>query len=120
MWCIGKLTKQYRRRMYRLLDLYKLEHDPDHPVVCMDEKSKQLIGDTRAPIKMKAGRPAKVDYEYRRNGTKNLFVAVGPKGGKHIVEVTDTRTKRDFAHFIERLVEEFYPRAKKMVVGQKI
>ena len=53
MWCIGKLTKQYRRRMYKILDLYQLEYHSDYPVICMDEKSKQLIENTREPIKMK-------------------------------------------------------------------
>ena len=95
MWCIGKLTKQYRRRMYKILDLYQLEYHSDYPVICMDEKSKQLIENTREPIKMKGGQVLKEDYEYKRNGTKNLFVAVEPKAGKHIVQLTQTRTKKD-------------------------
>ena len=116
MWCIGKLTKQYRRRMYKILDLYQLEYHSDYPVICMDEKSKQLIENTRKPIKMKAGQVLKEDYEYKRNGTKNLFVAVEPKAGKHIVQLTQTRTKKDFAHFIKRLTDEFYPKAKKITI----
>ena len=82
----------------------------------MDEKSKQLIENTRKPIKMKAGQVLKEDYEYKRNGTKNLFVAVEPKAGKHIVQLTQTRTKKDFAHFIKRLTDEFYPKAKKITI----
>lgn len=114
MWCIGKLTKEYRKRMYRILDLYQLEQDSDYPVVCMDEKSKQLIEDSRKPINMKANKPLKQDYEYKRNGTVNLFVAVEPKQGKHIVKVTDRRTKGDFAYFVKHLVDDYYPKAKKI------
>ena len=95
-------------------DLYKSGHGPDCPVACMDEKSKQSIGGTRGPIPMKAGRAAKFDCEYKRNGTKNLFVAVGPKGGRHMVEVTGTRAKKDFAHFTKRLADGFCPGAKKV------
>lgn len=116
MWCIGKLTKQYRRRMYKILDLYQLDYNSDYPLICMDEKSKQLIENTRKPIEMKAGQALKEDYQYKRNGTKNLFVAVEPKAGKHIVEVTNTRTKKDFAHFIKRLIDEFYTKAKKVTI----
>ena len=73
--------------MYKILDLYQLGYHSDYPVICMDEKSKQLIENTRKPIKMKAGQVLKEDYEYKRNGTKNLFVAVEPKAGKHIVQL---------------------------------
>ena len=94
-------------RMYRLLNLYKLPYDPSQPVVCMDEKSKQLLGDTRKPIAAKPGSPEKYDYEYKRKGTCNIFMAVEPKAGKRFVEVTNTRTKADFAYFIEQLVKRF-------------
>jgi len=93
--------------MYRLLDLYKLPYDPQCPVVCMDEKSKQLLADIRQPITAKPGSPEKYDYEYKRKGTCNIFMAVEPKAGKRFVEVTDTRTKADFAYFIEQLVAGF-------------
>lgn len=116
MWCIAKLTKEYRRRMYKLLDLYNLPHDPLRPVVCMDEKSKQLISDTRQPIRMSKGKVKKIDYEYRRNGTRNIFVAVEPKAGKHFLKVTGTRTKVDFAIFIKELVYGIYDQAEKMIV----
>jgi DDE superfamily endonuclease len=107
MWCIQEITKEYRTRMYRLLALYKLPYDPNQPVVCMDEKSKQLLVDIRQPIMAKPGSPEKYDYEYKRKGTCNIFMAVEPKAGKRFVEVTDTRTKADFAHFIEQLVAGF-------------
>lgn len=100
MWCIGKLTREYRQRMYRILDLYNKPLDPKIPVVCMDEKSKQLIDDVRQPLAMKAKKVKRIDSEYRRNGTRNIFVAVEPKAGVHVAHVTKTRTKKDFAHFI--------------------
>ena len=116
MWCIAKLTREYRRRMYKLLDLYNLPYNPLRPVVCMDEKSKQLISDTRQPIKMSEGKVQKVDYEYKRNGTRNIFVAVEPKAGKHYLKVTRTRTKADFAIFIKGLVNGIYSQAEKIIV----
>ena len=114
MWCITKLTKEYRRRMYRILDLYIRPYCAHTPTICIDEKSKQLIMDTRKPIPMKPGKPEKVDYEYKRNGTRNIFVAVEPLAGNHIVKVTKKRTKKDFALFVKRLVTHTYKAAKKI------
>lgn len=114
MWCIGEITPQYRERMYRLLDLYQEDYDPKYPVVCIDEKSKQLLEDIRKPIPMKPGRAAKYDYEYRRNGTRNIFVAVEPKAGRRIIQVTKTRKKSDFANFVADLVQKKYPNAIKV------
>lgn len=111
MWCIEAITSEYRTRMYRLLELYKLEYDPNLPLVCMDEKSKQLLEDSRQPIKARSGSVGKYDYEYKRKGTCNIFVAVAPTLGKHITKVTDTRKKEDFAHFIEELIENHFPEA---------
>jgi len=109
MWCIQEITEEYRTRMYRILELYKEAYDPLQPVVCMDEKSKQLLEDSRKPIKARPGSLEKYDYEYKRNGTCNLFVAVVPKGGIHLIKVTDIRTKEDFAYFIEDLIEKHFP-----------
>lgn len=89
--------------MYRLLDLYKMPHNPKQPLVCMDEKSKQLLGNNRQPIAAKPGSPEKYDYEYKRKGTCNIFVAVASKAGKHIVKVTDTRDEGRFCIFHRRL-----------------
>lgn len=116
MWCIAKLTKEFRRRMYKILDLYRLPYDPSFPVVCIDEKSKQLIDETRPPIKMSEGKVRKIDYEYKRNGTRNLFVGVEPKAGKHFLKVTKTRTKTDFVNFISELVYGTYSQAKKIIL----
>lgn len=107
MWCIGEITEEYRKRMYRLLDLYKLPYNPKQPVVCMDEKSKQLLKDSRSPIAAKPGNPEKYDYEYRRSGTCNIFVAVDPRAGMRYVQVTNTRKKSDFACFIKWLISKF-------------
>jgi len=111
MWCIQAITKEYRMRMYRLLELYQQAYDPSQPLVCMDEKSKQLLEDSRQPILAKPGQLEKYDYEYKRKGTCNLFVAVAPKAGMRIVKVTDTRKKEDFACFVEDLIEKHFPKA---------
>ena len=86
MWCIQQITEEYRTRMYCLLDLYKQAHDSSQPLVCMDEKSKQLLEDNRQPIKAKPGKLEKYDYEYKRKGTCNIFVAVEPKAGRRVVK----------------------------------
>lgn len=111
MWCIAEITPEYRQRMYRLLDLYEEEYNSKYPVICIDEKNKQLIEEKRTPIPMKPGSPEKYDYEYKRNGTRNIFVAVEPKGGRRIITVTKTRKKKDFANFVREVVENKYERA---------
>lgn len=111
MWCIGEIDEEYRERMYNLLDLYAEPYDPQRPVICFDEKSKQLIGHIKEPLH---GKTVKEDYNYKRNGTRNIFMAVEPKGGKRYTEVTTRRKKPDFAKFIRRLADEEYPHAKKI------
>ncbi len=112
MWCVGRLTEEYQDRMGALLELYARPYGAEEPVVCLDEKSKQMLKDTRAPQPMKPGIPAKQDYEYVRKGTCNLFVAVEPKGHQRFVEVTARRTKIDFVDFVRHLVEQIYGSAK--------
>ena len=114
MWCIGRLTAEYRQRMYALLDLYALPFQPREPIVCLDEKSKQLLKDKRMPLPMRAGTPARQDYEYVRSGTCNLFVAVEPKGGRRTVLVTDRRAKPDFVAFVGYLLEHVYAKARRV------
>ena len=114
MWCIGKLTTEYRQRMYGLLDLYALPLRPQEPVVCLDEKSKQLIEQSRVPLPMRAGMPRRQDYEYVRAGTCNLFVAVEPKGGRRTVLVTDRRAKVDFVAFVQDLLDHVYATARRV------
>lgn len=100
--------------MYDLLDLYALPYNARRPVICIDEKSKQLLGEKRKPIPQKPGSPLKYDYEYTRNGTRNVFVAVEPKSGKRVLMVTKRRAKCDFARFVMRLVDEKYPSVEKL------
>ena len=114
MWCIGKLTNEYRQRMYHLLRLYALPLRRDEPVVCVDEKSLQLLAHSRAPLTMKPGSHGKVDYEYARRGTCNLFVAVEPKAGTRTVVVTDRRSKADFVAFVQHLLRTTYRRARRL------
>jgi hypothetical protein len=115
MWCIGRITAEYRERMYELLGLYAKPYDATEPVVCLDEKSKQLLEQTRQPWPAAApGQIAKEDYEYRRAGTRNLFVAVEPKAGHREVEVTRRRTKQDFVEFVRYLAGEVYAQVRKL------
>ena len=114
MWCIGKITEEYRRRMYELLELYARPYREDEPVVCLDEKSKQLLQQTRKPLSARPGKPRKEDYEYRRAGTRNIFLAVEPKGGRRQTEMTARRAKADFVRFVRRLVDDVYAGAHKI------
>ncbi len=114
MWCIGELTEEYRRRMYELLSLYARPYDPEEPVICMDEKSKQLLRETRCPLPAKPGVPLRQDYEYERAGTCNIFVAVEPRGGKRHVQVTERRTKEDFVSFVCRMLRRGYSEVRKV------
>ena len=111
MWRIGRITVEYRDRMYALLGLYGRPYSAQEPVVCVDEKSKQLLRQTRTTIAGQPGRCAREDYEYRRAGTKNIFVAVEPKGRRRCVEVTARRTKVDFVAFVRYLLETVYAAA---------
>lgn len=108
MWCIGRITEEYRQRMYALLSLYAKPYNGREPVVCVDEKSKQLLQHTRPVLPGRCGTLCKEDYEYRRAGTCNLFVAVEPRGGQRQVQVTERRTKQDFVDFIRHLVNTVY------------
>src|ERR1700730_9708368 len=92
--------------------------DPGIPLVCLDETSKQLIAETRAPIRMKEGRPARFDYEYERNGTANLFMMFAPLEGWRHVQVTDTHTAVDYAHALKDLADIHFLNAKKIVLVQ--
>lgn len=112
MWCIPKITPEFRKRMYDLLDLYAEPYDPKRPILGTDEKTKQILAAARNSLPPKPGRYERYDYEYRRKGTRNIFVAVEPKAGRRIVSLTRKRKKRDFARFVQRLVRRHYPHAK--------
>ena len=111
MWCIPKLTPEFKERMEDLLDLYAMAYDPEEPVICLDEKSKQLLADSRPSLPTARGRRAIQDYEYVRKGTANIFVAVQPLAGKRITQVTKRRTKVDYALFVEQILLS-YPKAR--------
>lgn len=92
--------------MEKVLDVYKRPYDPAHPVVCMDESPKQLIGESRIPIPAVPGQLARYDYEYRRHGMCNVFIACEPLKGKRIVKITERKTGKDWAYFLEDIARE--------------
>lgn len=100
--------------MYNLLDLYQLPYSRDEPVVCVDEKSKQLLAHKHPDIPLKPRQTIKVDYEYERKGARNLVVAVEPLAGWRQVQVTLQRKKQDFVSFIRQLLQGRYRRAKRV------
>lgn len=102
--------------MEDVLDVYKRPYDPKRPQVCLDETSKQLIGETRIPIPAVPGRETRYDHEYRRNGVANLFMIFEPLAGKRHVKVTERRTKKDWAECVREMVEEMYPDAEQIVL----
>lgn len=117
MWCVPKLTAEFKERMENLLDLYMKPLDPKEPIICLDEKSKQLLKNSRPGLKVTPGKIAVRDYEYVRKGTANIFVAIEPKEGKHFTEVTQRRTKQDYAKFFEGLIGH-YPEADRIHIVQ--
>ena len=112
MWCIPEAGAEFVAQMEAILDLYELPYDPDHPMVCFDEASKQLIAEKRIPLPAKPGQVERYDYEYERNGTRNLFMFFEPLANYRHVEVTERRTKQDFAHCMRWLVDERHPAAE--------
>ena len=102
--------------MEDVLEVYTRPHDPACPVVCLDEISKQLVAETRTPLPAAPGQPERVDYEYERQGTANLFMTFEPLAGQRHVTVTDRRTAVDFAEEVKDLLEVRYPRAEKVVL----
>jgi hypothetical protein len=97
--------------MEDVLDLYQQPYDPRRPVVCMDETSKQLVAEMRKPLAVKAGRPRRVDYEYERRGTADVFVFTEPLRNWRSISVTERRTRLDWAHKVKEIVDERYPDA---------
>jgi transposase len=116
MWCIPQVDGTYVARMEDVLDLYAAEPDPNRPVVCFDESPTQLIGEVRQPIPAEPGQPERFDYEYRRNGTANLFVFLDAHRSWRHVKVTDHRTSTDFAGCMRDLVDTHYPNADRIRV----
>ncbi len=111
MWCVPKVDGEYVARMEDVLDLYAELPDPARPVICLDESPVQLIGEVREPIPAAPGQIERVDYEYRRCGTLNLFVAVDAHRPWRKVSVTQKRTAQDYAERLRELVDVDYPGA---------
>jgi DDE superfamily endonuclease len=115
MWCIPPdANAEFVWRMEDVLAVYKLPYDPDFPLVCMDESSKQLVAEVRTPQEVKPGRVRREDNEYERKGVCNLFMFVEPLRGWRHVWVTEQRRKVEWARCVKKLLEEHYPRAKKV------
>lgn len=104
--------------MEDVLEVYQRPHNPDYPVVCVDETSKQLVAETRVPIPAKSGQPARHDYEYERNGTANLFMIYAPLEGWRHVEVTDRHTAIDYAKVLKDLSDTHFANAQKIILMQ--
>ena len=101
--------------MEMVLDVYKRPFDPKRPVVCMDESQKQLIAETKIPIEASPGKITRYDYEYRRCGVCNIFMACEPLAGKRMVKITETKTKKDWAIFLKD-IEALYKHAEKITL----
>jgi transposase len=115
-WCVPRVDGEYVARMEDVLDLYAEAPDPKRPVVCFDESPMQLIGEVRQPIPAAPGRVGRYDYEYRRNGTANLFVALDAHRPWRKVKVTERRTAVDFAACMRELAEVDFPHAERIRV----
>lgn len=103
--------------MEKVLDVYEQAYDPKRPVVCFDERPCQLLGNVLMPLPMKPGQIKKEDYHYERHGTCVVLMAVEPLEGKRVVQVTERKTKEDYARFMKKL-STCYPRAEKIVLVQ--
>ncbi len=102
-WCIPSITEEFILQMEKVLHLYSLPYDKDYPVVCMDEAALQILCDVKQRLETKVENVEKIDYEYRRLGTKNVFVFIEPKKGRYYVRATDSRTAVDWANEIKIL-----------------
>jgi len=119
MWCIPpKENAAFVCAMENVLEVYHRPYDPEFPVVCMDETSKQLVGEVAVPLDVLPGQPACFDYEYVRNGTANLFMFTEPLGGWRHVAVTEQRTAIDWALQVRELLDVHYPDAKCVTLVQ--
>jgi hypothetical protein len=102
--------------MEDVLDIYTRPYDEKKPVICMDETNKQLIKETREPIRVEPGEPMRYDTEYERNGTNNIFLSSEPLKGKRKIKITEHRKKTDWAHFIKEIVDVDYPNVDKIIL----
>lgn len=109
MWCIPKVDAEFVACMEDILDLYEEAYDPNRPMVCFDEMPKQLIAESRPSLPAKPGQVRRYDYEYERQGVRNLWMFFEPLAGQRRVRITQRRTKRDWAYAMQWLADEVYP-----------
>ena len=107
MWCIPEVTKEYKERMEKILDLYSKKHTEQSPLLCVDEKTVPFTEDKIDPLPTKPGSIKKKDYQYHRNGSANVFFAIEPQKGVYGAKVTKTRKREDFAEFLAELAHEY-------------
>ena len=100
--------------MEDVLDVYHMPYDPEVPLICMDESNKQLVGEVNAPIELAPGHGKLIDHEYVRNGVADIFMAVEPLAGRRHITITESRTRKDWAYFIKKILDEHYLNAKKV------
>lgn len=118
-WVIPpKANAAFVAAMEDVLDVYTRPHDHARPLVCLDETSKQLVAETRTPEPMRPGQLARHDYEYKRNGTANIFMLFAPLEGWRQVEITERRTAIDYANILRDLADLHFPKAEKIVLVQ--
>jgi hypothetical protein len=116
-WCIPpEANAEFVCRMEDVLEVYKRPYDPQRPVVCLDETSRQLLADTRAPLPCAPGQAVRTDYEYERGGTANVFLAFEPLAGRRTTQVTERRTKVDWAQFVKELLDGPYAATQTVVL----
>ena len=117
MWCLpAEANGDFVYHMEDVLEVYQRPYDPQQPVVCMDETSKQLVGEVAQPLPLQPGRPACYDYEYTREGVSNLFMFCEPLAGQRFVKATERRTKIDWAYAVRDLVDRHYPQAERITL----
>ena len=117
MWCIGEMTPEYEEKMMGVLEVYERPYNPKIPVICFDEKPKQLLSHKRDPIPAKPGRSIRYDYEYGREGSANVLVMVEPKAGRHHTIIRKHRRYNDYALCMYFLAK-FYSKVDKIIVVQ--
>ena len=115
-WCIPEVTPEFILRMENVLNLYSLPYDSSFPVVCMDEAAIHVIQDLKPRLEMIPGESEKLDYEYIRNGSKNIFIFIEPKTGQYYIKVTDNHTAIDWAYAVRHMVNTIYSEAKKIIL----
>lgn len=117
MWCLpAEANGEFVYHMEDVLEVYQRPYDRQHPVVCMDETSKQLVGEVTQPLPLQPGQPACYDYEYTREGVSNLFMFFEPLAGQRFVKATERRTKIDWAEAVRDLVDRHYPQAERITL----